>query len=346
MNQEILVTNPTRFAEAKIAELKGAQGVELNESLTSLVQSLDTIASTQPQLIIEVLDHLYRNRDAIPIQFYEELLSNRDTTVRLFRPNGVLGVVPFTRNLTEAVIDQVNKGKKSVLDVGCGCGLTSIAVAGHVDCVALDLSKLAVMTARLNAIWNGVGEYINFVHAEFSDYFSDRTFEILASNPPIDPLPAGSEEKAAQLYEELSRGGLDVSASTFAIDYYVDQEGRTLFDLILQRAPSLLKTDGVIVVANGNIDYNALDIFKTISERYGFQTSSVTWFANNYSGFRKGYTLEPLFGKDTIRKAVDDGIEVYSDSDLQQRITDPEKISGSNYYFRGFAATFKRNEQI
>lgn len=346
MSQEVLLTEPIKFAEAIITELRDAQDEPLDRLLVGLVQSLDTVSSTQPQLVVRVLDHLYQNKDRTPIQFYKESLSNRDVPVRLFRPNGVLGVVPFTRNLTETVIDHVNGGKRSILNIGCGCGLTSIAVAGPENrVVALDISKLAVMTARLNAIWNGMGENIDFVHADFSYYTPHQTFDILASNPPIDPLPADKKGETPQLYRGLSRGDLDVSASRFVINYYVDQEGRTLFDLILQRAPSMLNSDGVVVVADGNIDYDALDIFIGVSERYGFQSSAVRWFANNYSGFRKGYTLESLFGEDVIKKAVSDGIEVFADSDLQQRVTDPENITGSNYFFRGFAATFKMKEQ-
>lgn len=347
MNQEILVSDPTKFTEATISELKDTQGEVLDGSLTGLVQSLDAISSARPELIVQVLDYLYRNRERTPIQFYEEFLSNRDTPVRLFRPNGVLGVVPFTRNLTETVIDQVNNGKKSVLDVGCGCGLTSIAVASPENrVVALDISKLAVMTARLNAIWNGVGENIDFVHCDFSDYAPSQRFDILASNPPIDPLPTGKEQEAPQLYRELAGGNIDVTTSRFVINYYVDQEGHTLFDLIIQKAPSLLEKGGVVVVANGNIDHNALDVFKSISQRHGFEIANVRWFANNYSGFRKGYTLEPLFKEDTIKKAINHGIEVYSDVGLQQRITDPGEIRGSNYFFRGFAATFTNKETL
>jgi len=344
LNQEAgISSNPEKFAESIIAKLEKTKGAEQSVELANFVEVLDNASLSNPGAVIKVLDYLYKNKDGTLVQFYEEPISGKKHDAKLFRPDGVLGVVPLTRNLTGAVTDQAQDGNKDILDVGCGCGLTSIAAADLGNrVIALDLSRLAVATTRLNAIWNNAEANIKFVHSNLSDYQSDQKFDILASNPPISPLPEDKANEAVTLYRNLSEGKLDTAASQFAINYYVDEEGRNLLDLIFQKALLLLKENGEVIVSGGNICQNTLETFQKIGGKYGFKSTSIKSIGNSYADFRKGYTLEPLFGEDFIKKAVTDGIEVYTDQALKNRVANSKEIEGINYFFKGFAAIFKK----
>lgn len=89
----------------------------------------------------------------------------------------------------------------SVLDVFTGSGVLAVAAAlgGARDVTAIDVSRRAVLTARLNARLNGVR-----VRALRGDMFAPvagRRFDLILANPPYvpgrsDELPTGGAQRA------------------------------------------------------------------------------------------------------------------------------------------------------
>lgn len=77
-----------------------------------MTEELYIISFKKPDFVCEVLDELYIRRNESPIQFYEEKVKGIKTPIRLYRPVGVLGVVPLTINLTNAVLKLIAKIKK------------------------------------------------------------------------------------------------------------------------------------------------------------------------------------------------------------------------------------------
>jgi ribosomal protein L11 methyltransferase len=102
------------------------------------------------------------------------------------------GLHPSTRNCLLLLEDLLHTGDR-VLDVGTGSGILAIAAArlGAGSVVALDVSPIAVESARDNAVANRVGEMVD-VHL--------ATLEG-AAGEPYTPLPPGLTILGAEIGE-------------------------------------------------------------------------------------------------------------------------------------------------
>jgi release factor glutamine methyltransferase len=126
--------------------------------------------------------------------------------------------------------------RSSVLDVCTGSGALAVCAAkrGARDVTAVDLSRRAVMTARINARLNGVR-----VRAVRSDLFSaldGQRFDVIVSNPPY--VPAETDE-------------LPMSGPERAWD--AGRDGRLVLDRLLAEAPAHLRPGGVLLVVHSEV---------------------------------------------------------------------------------------------
>lgn len=100
----------------------------------------------------------------------------------------VPGPSPVSRHLADLV---VSRTVDSALDLGCGCGILALGIAGHARrVVATDLNPRAVAMTHFNAMLNGIGR----VHAIEGDLFAalgGERFDLVVSNPPfvLSPRP-------------------------------------------------------------------------------------------------------------------------------------------------------------
>ena len=78
-----------------------------------------------------------------------DLTPNLDTVVNPMRPDFVLGVSAASTTLAQLTI---RRPVGRALDLGTGCGVQSLHLAGHAEqVVATDLNPRAIMLARLTA---------------------------------------------------------------------------------------------------------------------------------------------------------------------------------------------------
>ena len=120
----------------------------------------------------------------------------------------VMGVADSTLALAKLT---VRRRVQHALDLGAGCGLQTLLMAGHGDRVtATELNPRAVRLARFNAAVNGVGN----VESLTGDWFapvSGRTFDLIVCNPPFaiapdrGPLHSQTGRPSDELFRHLVR---------------------------------------------------------------------------------------------------------------------------------------------
>ena len=124
-----------------------------------------------------------------------------------------------------------------VLDACTGSGALAVtaALAGAREVTAVDVSRRAVLTARLNAQLNGVT-----VRARRSDLFSklgDQRYDLIVSNPPYVPDPSGD-----RLPTRGARRAWDAG-----------RDGRIVLDRLIAEAPRHLRPGGTLLVVHSEI---------------------------------------------------------------------------------------------
>jgi release factor glutamine methyltransferase len=124
----------------------------------------------------------------------------------------------------------------TVLDVCTGSGLLAVTAAMHGagSATAIDVSRRAVLTARINARLNGVR-----VRARRGDLFAavgDARFDAIVSNPPY--VPAEGNELPRSWPERCWDAGHD---------------GRILLDRIIEEAPAHLRPNGFVLLVHSSI---------------------------------------------------------------------------------------------
>lgn len=138
--------------------------------------------------------------------------------------------------LADVLREQTLPPRAAVLDLCTGSGLLAVAAAlrGARDVTAVDVSRRAVLTARLNARRNGVR-----VHAVRGDLFAavgDHRFDAIVSNPPY--VPAADDEVPTRGQRRAWDAGRD---------------GRILIDRICARAPEHLRPGGFVLMVHSDL---------------------------------------------------------------------------------------------
>lgn len=124
----------------------------------------------------------------------------------------------------------------AVLDLCSGSGALAIAArkAGAASATAVDVSRRAVMAARLNGALNGVR--VRALRGDLFEPVADRRFDVIVSNPPY--LPAAEEQLPQAGPERAWEAGLD---------------GRALIDRIAAGAADRLRPNGVLLLVQSSV---------------------------------------------------------------------------------------------
>lgn len=137
--------------------------------------------------------------------------------------------------LAKHVRDHLRPGA-SVVDLCTGSGLLAVTAAanGARDVAAVDVSRRAVLTARLNARLNGVK--VDARRGDLLEPLAGRRFDLIVSNPPYVPADADA---------------LPTRGPARAWD--AGHDGRALLDRICADAPRQLRPGGVILLIHSDV---------------------------------------------------------------------------------------------
>lgn len=149
--------------------------------------------------------------------------------IRPTRPDHVLGASPASMSLAQMTM---RTPVDTALDLGCGCGVQSLLLAGHANrVVATDVNPRALQMAALATQLSGVEDQVDLRSGSLYEPMDTR-FDLIVSNPPYVMSPP--EEHGARLvYRD---GGL---------------EGDALVESVVRGAPARLNEGGALqVLAN------------------------------------------------------------------------------------------------
>jgi release factor glutamine methyltransferase len=121
-----------------------------------------------------------------------------------------------------------------VLDIGCGSGALSVA-AGCTkprSVTAVDVSRRAVLSARLNTFVHGVPARV--ARGDAFELVAGRTFDLILANPPYVPGVARKPRGRHRAWD----AGLN---------------GRELLDRLCANAPLLLAPGGTLLVVHSGL---------------------------------------------------------------------------------------------
>lgn len=138
--------------------------------------------------------------------------------------------------LLAAVLRELAPGAR-VLDVCTGSGALAVtaALAGAREITAVDVSRRAVATARINARLNGAT-----VRARRSDLFSllrDERYDVIVSNPPYVPDPDRDRPPTRGPQRAWDAG----------------HDGRVVLDRLIAEAPRHLHPGGSLLLVHSDL---------------------------------------------------------------------------------------------
>lgn len=148
---------------------------------------------------------------------------------------------PDTETLVEAVIKDCDTNKKcTILDMGTGTGCIICALCKNIPDttgVAIDKSRRALRVAKRNIKKLNLENQITLKHADFTNFKSDKKFDIIVSNPPYIKYGDMRVNDAAKFDPEIA--------------LYAKNDGLAAYEEIAKNAKNLLKRDGKIYLEIG-----------------------------------------------------------------------------------------------
>ena len=145
--------------------------------------------------------------------------------MRLVTLPGVFSPISDSRLLAACLRSEIRPGAR-VADLCTGSGLLAVVAALHgAAATAVDVSRRAVVTARLNARLNGVS--VRAVRGDLLAPLEEERFDVIVSNPPYVPAET------------------DATPSGPARAWVGGRDGRAVLDRICEQAPRHLLPGGV-----------------------------------------------------------------------------------------------------
>ena len=97
-----------------------------------------------------------------------------------------------------------------ILDMGCGYGAIGITLAKaypRLKVYMVDINRVAVELAKLNAKRNGVEDRVVVLHGDLYEPIKDKKFDVILSNPPLAAGMKVTETIVTEAPHHLYKGG-------------------------------------------------------------------------------------------------------------------------------------------
>ncbi len=139
--------------------------------------------------------------------------------------------------LLAAHLRRLTQVEGDVIDVCTGSGAVAVAAAraSARSVTAVDVSRRALLTTRMNARLNGVR--VRTRHGRLLAAVPGESFDVIVSNPPY--LPSEEEELPTRGTARHTEAGPD---------------GRVLLDELIAQAPAHLRPGGVLLVTHSSVN--------------------------------------------------------------------------------------------
>jgi release factor glutamine methyltransferase len=156
--------------------------------------------------------------------------------VRLVTLPGVFRPISDSELLADVLREETLPPSARVLDLCSGSGFLALTAAlrGVEDVTAVDVSRRAVATVRLNARLNRVR--VRALRGSLFEPVAGETFDAIVSNPPYVPAPAD---------------GLPARGRRRAWD--AGRDGRALLDRLCAQAPAHLRPGGRLLIVQSSL---------------------------------------------------------------------------------------------
>ncbi|MFF9773269.1 HemK2/MTQ2 family protein methyltransferase [Streptomyces sp. NPDC013978] len=162
-------------------------------------------------------------------------LTLMSTSTLLFTPPGVYAPQWDTELLVRALCREDVDASTEVLDLGTGSGAVALQAARlGARVTAVDISRLAVFTARVNALL--ARRRVRVRHGDLTTAVAGRAYDLVISNPPYVPSPA----------DRMPRGGP-------ARAWEAGRDGRVFVDRLCAAAPGMLRPGGALLVVHSGL---------------------------------------------------------------------------------------------
>ena len=198
----------------------------------------------EPSRVNEYNNYLQEIIKGTPIQYITK--HQQFMALDFYVDENVLIPQPDTEVLVEEGIKIIKEQNMEVLDLCTGSGAIAISIAHYCQnstVTATDISREALEVARKNANLNNVN--IEFIDSNLFDKLTERSFDIILSNPPyIETDIINTLEKDVQSEPYIALDG--------------GKDGLEFYKRILNEAHKHLKINGYLMLEIGYNQGNAV----------------------------------------------------------------------------------------
>ena len=198
----------------------------------------------EPSKVNEYNNYLQEIIKGTPIQYITK--HQQFMALDFYVDENVLIPQPDTEVLVEEGIKIIKEQNMEVLDLCTGSGAIAISIAHYCQnstITATDISQEALEVARKNANLNNVN--IEFIESNLFDKLTERSFDIILSNPPyIETDIINTLEKDVQSEPYIALDG--------------GKDGLEFYKRILNEAHKHLKINGYLMLEIGYNQGNAV----------------------------------------------------------------------------------------